>query len=221
MTSSQTARRSFFFRVGLMTTLGAQLRKALDGYWHAEREKARAELNRPEFAPYYTPDLAEARKAVLGQMQLLASEGYSAHGFTKEQGGTGEAGRAVVSIEFLAMSDLSLMVKAGVQWGLFGGAIANLGTERHHAKYVGPLINLDLLGCFAMTETGHGSDVQHLETTATYDPRHRVRDQLADPVVPQGLHRRRGRTCEGRRCFRPARHGGRKPRRALFRGPDP
>lgn len=62
------------------------------------------------------------------------------------------------------------MVKAGVQWGLFGGAIENLGTKRHHDKYVSPLIDLDLLGCFAMTETGHGSDVQALETTATFDP---------------------------------------------------
>jgi acyl-CoA oxidase len=70
----------------------------------------------------------------------------------------------------LAMSDLSLMVKAGVQWGLFGGAIENLGTERHHQVYVKKLIDLELLGCFAMTETGHGSDVQALETTATYDP---------------------------------------------------
>lgn len=68
------------------------------------------------------------------------------------------------------MSDLSLMVKAGVQWGLFGGAIENLGTERHHQAYVRRIIDLDLLGCFAMTETGHGSDVQSIETTATYDP---------------------------------------------------
>jgi acyl-CoA oxidase len=68
------------------------------------------------------------------------------------------------------MSDLSLMVKAGVQWGLFGGAIENLGTERHHEAYVQKIIDLDLLGCFAMTETGHGSDVQSLETTANYDP---------------------------------------------------
>ena len=28
------------------------------------------------------------------------------------------------------------MVKAGVQWGLFGGAVANLGTERHHTAYL-------------------------------------------------------------------------------------
>lgn len=53
---------------------------------------------------------------------------------------------------------------------MFGGAIENLGTERHHKAYVQRIIDLDLLGCFAMTETGHGSDVQSLETTATYDP---------------------------------------------------
>ncbi|WP_343710338.1 acyl-CoA dehydrogenase, partial [Mycobacterium sp.] len=77
---------------------------------------------------------------------------------------------AITMIEMLAMSDMSLMVKAGVQWGLFGGAVENLGTERHHRAYLHQIISLDLLGCFAMTETGHGSDVQSLETTATYDP---------------------------------------------------
>lgn len=102
-------------------------------------------------------------------MRLLASNGYAADGFAKDHGGTGDAGAAVTSIEMLAMSDLSLMVKAGVQWGLFGGAIENLGTARHHEAYVKRLVDLDLLGCFAMTETGHGSDVQALETTATYD----------------------------------------------------
>lgn len=56
-------------------------------------------------------------------------------------------------LEMLAMSDLSLMVKAGVQWGLFGGAVENLGTERHHEAYVNKIINLELRGCFAMTET--------------------------------------------------------------------
>ena len=69
----------------------------------------------------------------------------------------------------LANADLSLLVKAGVQWGLFGGAIENLGTERHHAL-LPEVMDLTLPGCFAMTETGHGSDVQSLLTTATYDP---------------------------------------------------
>ncbi|NLU64626.1 acyl-CoA oxidase [Rhodococcus sp. HNM0563] len=153
-----------------MATTGEHLSRALDGAWHSARERARTNMADPAFAPHYTPDLEQARGITLKQMRLLAEHGYAASGFSVESGGTGDAGGAVASIEMLAMSDLSLMVKAGVQWGLFGGAIENLGTKRHHDKYITPLIDLDLLGCFAMTETGHGSDVQALETTATFDP---------------------------------------------------
>ena len=153
-----------------MPTTAEHLRTALDGAWHDARHRARTDLADPAFAPHYTPDLEEARAITLKQMKILAERGYAASGFSVESGGTGDPGGAVASIEMLAMSDLSLMVKAGVQWGLFGGAIENLGTERHHKEYIRPLIDLDLLGCFAMTETGHGSDVQALETTATYDP---------------------------------------------------
>ena len=153
-----------------MATTADHLRSTLDGRWREVRERVRAELSgSPDFAPHYTPDLDEARAKTLAQLRLLASNGYAADGFAKDHGGTGDAGAAVTSIEMLAMSDLSLMVKAGVQWGLFGGAIENLGTARHHEAYVKRLVDLDLLGCFAMTETGHGSDVQALETTATYD----------------------------------------------------
>ncbi|MDF3309066.1 acyl-CoA dehydrogenase [Rhodococcus sp. T2V] len=154
-----------------MATTADHLRSTLDGRWREVRERVRSELSgTPDFAPHYTPDLDEARAKTLAQLRLLASNGYAAAGFAEDHGGTGDAGAAVTSIEMLAMSDLSLMVKAGVQWGLFGGAIENLGTARHHEAYVKRLVDLDLLGCFAMTETGHGSDVQALETTATYDP---------------------------------------------------
>jgi acyl-CoA oxidase len=61
-------------------------------------------------------------------------------------------------------------VKVGVQFGLFGGAILMLGTRRHHDAYLEDLVSGRLLGCFAMTESGHGSNVQALGTTATYDP---------------------------------------------------
>src|ERR671932_149493 len=70
----------------------------------------------------------------------------------------------------LAFGDLSLMVKAGVQWGLFGGAVQLLGTRQHHDAYLPAIMSFALPGCFAMTETGHGSDVQLLRTTCTYDP---------------------------------------------------
>ncbi|EUA10788.1 acyl-CoA dehydrogenase, C-terminal domain protein [Mycobacterium kansasii 732] len=129
----------------------------------------RKKLNLEIFRPHYTPNTVIARAKVAEQMQLLAAAGAAEDSFRKEHGGTGNVGAAITMIEMLAMSDLSLMVKAGVQWGLFGGAVENLGTQRHHEEYVPKIINLGIRGCFAMTETGHGSDVQSLETTATYD----------------------------------------------------
>ncbi|WP_456695846.1 acyl-CoA dehydrogenase family protein [Aeromicrobium sp. P5_D10] len=151
-------------------TLSDELRIALDGKWRHVREQSRTELAGLDLAYDHDLTLDEARERVLGQMKKLIPTGIPAAGFRESSGGTGDPGMAVTGIEMLAQFDLSLMVKAGVQWGLFGGAIENLGTEKHHRKYIPDLINLELLGCFAMTETGHGSDVQSLETTATYDP---------------------------------------------------
>lgn len=153
-----------------MTSTAEHLRNALDGRWRDVKNAMRARLSDEIFRPHYTPNTVIARAKVGEQLKIMAAAGAAEDGFRKEHGGNGDVGAAITQIEMLAMSDLSLMVKAGVQWGLFGGAIENLGTERHHKAYVRPLIDLDVLGCFAMTETGHGSDVQSLETTATYDP---------------------------------------------------
>jgi acyl-CoA oxidase len=145
------------------------LRNALDGRWRDVKNRMRATMTEELFRPHYTPNTVIARTKVAEQMRIMAAFGVAADNFRKEHGGTGDVGAAITMIEMLAMSDLSLMVKAGVQWGLFGGAIENLGTERHHEAYVKKTISLELRGCFAMTETGHGSDVQSAETTATYD----------------------------------------------------
>jgi len=153
-----------------VTTTAEHLRYALDGRWRDVKDRIREELSAELFKPHYTPDTAVARAKVTEQMKYMASRGAAEDAFAKGHGGNGDAGATIARIEMLAMSDLSLMVKAGVQWGLFGGAIDNLGTERHHEAYVRKAIDLDLVGCFGMTETGHGSDVQSLETTATYDP---------------------------------------------------
>ena len=135
-----------------MTTTAEHLRNTLDGRFRDVKNRMRHELSDQVFRPHYTPNTVIARTKVDEQMRIMASRGAAEDGFKKEHGGNGDVGAAVTQIEMLAMSDLSLMVKAGVQWGLFGGAIENLGTERHHQAYVQKLIDLDLLGCFAMTD---------------------------------------------------------------------
>ncbi|MGY2076263.1 acyl-CoA dehydrogenase family protein [Blastococcus sp. SYSU DS0828] len=148
----------------------AHLQEALDGRWAHVRRDARENLHDPEMLPVYGESMAEARERVTRMAAKLAESGRVTLGFPKEFGGEADAGGSVTSIEMLAFVDLSLMVKAGVQWGLFGGAVQLLGTRRHHETYLRDIMSFDLPGCFAMTETGHGSDVQQLRTTCTYDP---------------------------------------------------
>jgi acyl-CoA oxidase len=106
---------------------------------------------------------------VLAWARELAAAGGTAIGYPVEYGGQGEVGRSIAAFETLAFGDLSLLVKCGVQFGLFGGAVLHLGTARHHERYLRAIARLELPGCFAMTETAHGSNVQALGTTATYD----------------------------------------------------
>lgn len=147
-----------------------KIREVLDGRWAHVRRDARENLDDPDFLPVYGETMQEARERVTRAAKKLADSGRVGLGFPKEFGGEADSGASVTSIEMLAFGDLSLMVKAGVQWGLFGGALELLGTRRHHEKYLRDVMSFDLPGCFAMTETGHGSDVQQLRTTCTYDP---------------------------------------------------
>jgi acyl-CoA oxidase len=109
------------------------------------------------------------RERVLQVVKELAATGQTGMGFPLEHGGGGDIGASIAAFETMAFGDLSVLVKVGVQFGLFGGAILQLGTARHHDAYLAPLVRAELMGCFAMTETGHGSNVQALGTVARYD----------------------------------------------------
>jgi acyl-CoA oxidase len=149
----------------------ARVRRVLDGRYAEVRDEARSHLaDDPRFFPVYGISVEEHRARTLEQTIALGKTEGPRLLFPEEHGGGGDLGGAITAFETLGFGDLSLLVKAGVQWGLFGGAINHLGTERHHALYLRDVMSVDLPGCFAMTETGHGSDVQSIRTTATYDP---------------------------------------------------
>jgi len=147
----------------------AALQRVLDGRYASLREQSREVLSRPEFEPPVAMPTDEYRERVLEWAKALVGEGLTAPGFPSEFGGRDDPGANVAAFESLGFGDLSLLVKFGVQFGLFGGAIQQLGTRPHHERYLRQVGTLELPGCFAMTEAGHGSDVQRLQTTATYD----------------------------------------------------
>jgi acyl-CoA oxidase len=134
------------------------------------RRRVRALLTDPAFAHAHGLDMEAARTRTLGLVQRLADEGLGRLGAPADYGGVGTPGDFLGAFSALAHHDLSVLTKFGVQFGLFGGSIVRLGTERHHAEYLPRVLTLELPGCFAMTETDHGSNVRALETTATYDP---------------------------------------------------
>ena len=110
----------------------------------------------------------EARERVLGAIRALAAEGLGKLAFPREYGGAGDVSGSMILFETLAYGNLSVLIKFGVQFGLFGGSVHQLGTRRHHEAFLERIGSLDLPGIFAMTERDHGSNVRAIETRADY-----------------------------------------------------
>jgi acyl-CoA oxidase len=145
------------------------LTRQLLGTWADTRLTARILTARPEMHKIDGLSMAEHRERVLGQLHLLVENGQVNKAFPKAQGGQDDHGGNIAAFEELLTADPSLQIKAGVQWGLFAAAILHLGTRDHHERLLPGAMSLAVPGAFAMTETGHGSDVASIGTTATYD----------------------------------------------------
>jgi acyl-CoA oxidase len=152
-----------------ITDLGEALRHAAGGRYGPARDLARATLPADLMVRDAAQTMPQAREWTRGALRRIAELGLAGSGFPVAQGGLDDAGRSCVDFEMLAHGDLSLTVKNGVHFGLYGGAVTSLGSAWHHERFLPAALRLEQVGCYAMTEFGHGSDVASLETTLTYD----------------------------------------------------
>jgi acyl-CoA oxidase len=148
---------------------GAALRDYLDRDRREVRDRALQALLSPALRIPPGLQTREYRARVLDAVRHLADEQLGSLAYPKSFGGADDPAGAVAVFETLAFGDLSVVIKFGVQFGLFGGSVLQLGTSRHHEAYLRAIASMELPGCYAMTETGHGSNVRDAETTAVYD----------------------------------------------------
>lgn len=146
------------------------LQSVLDGRFADARAGARTFLSEPANRALYGVASKPYREQVFGWLGELAKRGFGALAFP---GVTTDASRGLgpflAVFETLGYGDLSLVVKFGVQFGLWGGSIYYLGTDAQRQALLPKVANLEAPGCFAMSEVGHGSNVADLETVVRWD----------------------------------------------------
>jgi len=114
-------------------------------------------------------DRASHREGVLAALKVLADDELGLVGFPAAYGGADDPAGSIAVFETLGFGDLSTVIKFGVQFGLWSGSVYQLGTKHHHEKWLEKAGRLELPGCYAMTEIGHGSNVRDIETITRYD----------------------------------------------------
>lgn len=106
------------------------------------------------------PDHLTAR---MGALRLYAP-------YLKEHGCAGLSYTAYgLIMQELERADSGLRSQASVQGALAINAIHYFGTKEQQARWVPGLVSGEQVGCFALTEHGHGSDPGGMETRAKRD----------------------------------------------------
>ncbi|KAJ2071357.1 hypothetical protein GGH13_003407 [Coemansia sp. S155-1] len=77
-----------------------------------------------------------------------------------------------VTSDEISIADMVLDINGpfGLHRAMFIPTLQNQATAEQQELFLKPSLNYEILGCYAQTEIGHGSNVQGLETTCTYVP---------------------------------------------------
>jgi len=123
------------------------------------------------------PEIVASHRAGKFPEQLTPRMGalgfYAPH--LKEHGcaGLSETAYGLIMLE-LERADSGLRSLASVQGSLALYAIHSFGSPEQHARWLPGLVSGERVGCFALTEHGHGSDPGSMETHARLDGDHYV-----------------------------------------------
>ena len=109
----------------------------------------------------------EYSQELLAKMQKY---GFFGIPYSREYGGCGSDTLAyTLCMEEVSKVDASTGITISVHTSLCCSCLNNYGTEEQKQKYLRPLIDGSKIGCFGLTETNAGSDVQGAQTVAVKD----------------------------------------------------
>lgn len=97
----------------------------------------------------------------------LSEIGFFRLYYPEEWGGIGAGWlERAMAEESLAKACASTFLSAGASIGLCGGPIFYFGSDAQKDRWLRRLITGEIIGCFALTEPGAGTDVQRIRTRA-------------------------------------------------------
>lgn len=115
-------------------------------------------------------DMDENEAYDMELLEKLKRYGFLGIPYSREYGGCGSDTLAyTLCMEEVSKVDASTGITISVHTSLCCSCINNFGTEEQKQTYLRPLIDGSKVGCFGLTETNAGSDVQGAQTVAVRD----------------------------------------------------